>query len=210
MLSTFKIGLMLGLSIIISIGSQNIFVIKQGLRQDHAYLCAFTCFVSDLVLILLGVTGVSTLIIEFPIIKFSLLCFGVLFLTYYGLKAIWRAFKISNAADSLQLERGEKPLSSGLKLVLTGLSFSFLNPQAILDTMVIIGGNANHYEDNFRILFVIGAITASFVWFLGLALSTKFLSHYLTHPKVWRSFELISGMLMLGFALKFLSDLPFS
>lgn len=205
MFTTFKLGLLLGLSIIISIGAQNLFVIQQAMRNEYAYICAFTCVICDLILITLGVTGASALIIGVPVIKLALLVLGILFLVWYGAAAIKRGVNGEAVAQNVELLRnGQSAASSLSKIILLGLSFSLLNPQAILDTVVIIGSSANHYVAYAKYYFVAGAVAASLLWFIGLAAFAKYLSHKLMNKTFWQSLELVSGALMLVVAGSFL------
>lgn len=206
-MDSFKIGLLLGLSIIISIGSQNLFIIRQGFRDELPYLSALTCFLCDCFLIILGVSGISAIIMQFPVFKSVMLFLGAVFLMTYGLMAIKRSFdkiEIYKRLDNLQKQTEN---SSPIKLILIAISFSLLNPQAILDTLVIIGGNANHYNGQLKYYFVIGTVTASFIWFFSLALATHLFSKKLLNTKFWRLLEILSGILMIFFALVFVFKL---
>ena len=205
MLLTFKLGLLLGLSIIISIGAQNLFVIQQALRNEYTYVSALTCVFCDFILILSGVTGVSALILGLPIVKLALLSLGIIFLVWYGTAAIKRGMNGEAIARNVEfLRNGEATTVSLSKMILLGLSFSLLNPQAILDTVVIIGGSANQYAEYAKYFFVIGALTASFMWFVGLATITKLLSRKLLNKTFWRGLEFVSGSLMLVVAGSFM------
>lgn len=205
MLLTFKLGLLLGLSIIISIGAQNLFVIQQAMRNEYAYTCALTCVICDFILILLGATGPGILILELPSIRIILLSFGIVFLICYGVGALRRGINGEMAAFNIaSLTNDSQTVNSLGKMILLGLSFSLLNPQAILDTVVIIGGSANHYIDADKYVFVAGAMVASLLWFFGLALLAKCLSQKLMNKSFWRILELISGGLMIIVAGSFL------
>lgn len=205
MLMTFKVGLTLGLSIIGSIGAQNIFLIKQGVKSEHPYLCAFMCFLCDFILIILGVAGVGALLLKMPILKSVILAAGVIFLGVCGVKSIRHAFNYQAVLKGIEMIRANnESVVSISRLVILTLSFSLLNPQAILDTMVIIGGNANHYVSYPKYLFVAGTIAASFVWFFGLATATHYFSDRLMTVKFWRGLEFFSGSIMIVFAANFL------
>lgn len=204
----YKIGLLLGLSSIISIGAQNLFVIKQGLKNEYPYLCAFSCFLCDFILITLGTLGISHVISEYPVLRLALLVAGILLLMIYGTSAIKRGFNsMAIQHNLLGLAVEQYSNSSISKLLGLGLSFSILNPQAILDSMVIIGGSANHYAGQMKYLFVLGAITASFIWFFGLALLTSCFAKQIMVVKIWCAVEFTSGIMMLYFAIKFLLPL---
>lgn len=208
MFITFKLGMALGLSIIISLGAQNIYVIQQAIRNEYTYLCASTCFICDLILILLGATGMSALFIEFPLLKSLMLVMGSLFLIRYGYNAMKRGCKGGmNTTDLMNLENRIIKPQSPLKIILLGLSFSLLNPAAIMDTIVIIGGSANQYVDSEKYLFLIGSITASFIWFFGLATVAKVYLQKIASPLFWRMLDFVSGGLMLLIASGFIWQL---
>lgn len=209
MFGAFKIGWLLGLSIIISIGAQNLFLIKQGLRNEQPYLCAFMCFLCDFILISLGAIGVSEVILALPVLKFILLAFGVIFLAYYGSLAIKRGFDLP-AIDAYlkQIKEQNHQVTSTKKLILLALSFSVLNPQSLLDSTMIIGSNANYFNHEVKLLFVSGAITASFCWFFGISLATQYFGKKLMNSRFWSVLECISGISMIIFAFKFLLQLP--
>lgn len=205
MLLTFKTGMLLGLSIIISMGAQNLFLIKQGLRNEYPYLCAFMCFLCDSILIILSTAGVSVLILEFPLLKTILLILGVIFLMYYGSLAIKRGFNAAViSTDLMQLQELKQIKISAVKLIALTLLFSLLNPQAILDVTLIIGGNANHYNNLSKYFFVSGVLAASFIWFFGVAIATRYFGEKISNVKFWRALEYTSGFLMITFAIKFL------
>ena len=206
MLLSFQLGLLLGLGIITSIGAQNIFVIKQGVKRERPYLSAFICFLCDIALIVLGVTSVSALFIYFPGIKTGLLVLGVIFLSVYGSLALRTAFSRKRIQENLEkINQGLK--LSQWKIIMLALSFSLLNPQMMLDTLVIIGGSASHYAQQVKLFFVAGTMVASFIWFAGLSVTTTYFSRYLLTIKVWRGLEFFSGMVMWLFAIKFFLQL---
>lgn len=207
MIATFKLGMLLGLSIIISIGAQNLYIIQQAIRNEYTYLSALTCFICDVILITLGATGVSVVFIKFPMLKTAILLLGIIFLVWYGVKAIRRGIAGETVNEQFDAMKNAVKSNSLTKIVLLGLSFSLLNPAAILDTIVIIGGSANHYLVQEKYLFVAGTISASFVWFFGLAALTKHLSRKITSNLFWRTLDFVSGGLMLGIALNFVTQL---
>ncbi len=204
MLLAFKLGLMLGLSLIISIGTQNLFVIKQGLRNEHPYLAASLCTLCDFILIMAGATGVSMLFIEVPFLKIFLLAMGVIFLVYCGISAIRRGRDLPSIQETLAplVDKGFVKMPV-IKLILLALTFSFLNPQAILDTTMIIGSSANHYTAVDKYYFIVGAMAASFCWFFGIATATTLFGNKLMNVKFWSRLEYVSGFIMIAFAIKF-------
>lgn len=207
MITTFKLGMLLGLSIIISIGAQNLYIIQQAMRNEYTYLSALTCFMCDVILITLGATGLSVVFIKVPMLKTIIILLGILFLAWYGMQAIKRGLAGSTVSDQFAAMKNSVNPNSLTKIILLGLSFSLLNPAAILDTIVIIGGSANHYLANEKYLFIAGTISASFIWFFGLAALTKHLARKITHQFFWRILDFISGGLMLSIALNFITQL---
>lgn len=207
MFLTFKLGLLLGLSIIISIGSQNLFLIQQAMRDEYTYLCALICVVCDIILILLGAAGVSVLFLEFPLLKIVVLIMGILFLTWYGVGGLRRGFAGNHVQEDFDASQGSEQTTTSLsKIILLALSFSLLNPAAILDTVIIIGGSASHYENLDKYSYVAGTITASFVWFFGLAAITRYYAERIMSNLFWRMLDLVSGGLMLGIAAGFVGQ----
>lgn len=197
----FKTGLTLGLSLIMAIGAQNIFVIKQGLKKDHAYFSAFICSLSDSLLILLSVTSLGALMTQIPALKMILLTTGVLFLIYYGTHSIYSGIKNKN--ENINLNHSTLNLASSTKKIfLIALSFSLLNPHAILDTVVLIGGIANQYTREYQLEFAAGTIVASFIWFFGLTTAAKHCAKYLSHNTTWRALDIVSGTIMVVIAIK--------
>ena len=196
----FKMGLLLGFSLIISIGAQNLFLIRQGLKKEYAYLCALVCFACDVLLILLSVGNVGWAVNHYPWLHTLLLVAAILFLLGYGGMSLKSG--ISNSEDlKLQQDQSMKKKSLWL-LILTAVSFSLLNPQAIIDTVVMIGGYASHFPGEAQRPFVYGTLTASLLWFAGLTtISVKF-SHALESRRAWQILDISSGLLMVGLAIK--------
>lgn len=206
MFITFKIGMLLGLSIIISIGAQNLFVIQQALRNEYTYSSALICFLCDFILIVSGVAGLSAFLIKFPGLKLAILIFGILFLSWYGFKSLRRSFSIKSA-EIIQQTVNHASMTSLSKIILLGLSFSLLNPAAILDTIVIIGGSATQYIEMEKYFFIAGTIFASFIWFFGLAGISRYFSTKIMTGSIWRIMDFISGILMLSIAIGFLRQI---
>jgi len=202
-----RAGMTLGFSLIISLGPQNMFLIRQGLKREYAYLAALVCLLCDAFLIALSGTGLSHLILQFPILKNTLLIFGIVFLLVYGGRSLLSGYKnIKNQNKNLNLnETVISPSCTTLSIggiIITGLSFSILNPQAIIDTVVLIGGVVNQYPIQSQHLFILGAITSSLIWFYGLTTLSRSFSRYLKNPILWNGLEIISGLVMVGFAVK--------
>ena len=158
-------GALISGGLIIAIGAQNAFLLRQGLLgQKVLYACA-VCFVCDAVLITLGILGVGSILQTSPFFLNSLAMLGAIFLYWYGGSSFFRAFK---GNSHLHIEQGENKQQSVAKLMLTTLAITLLNPHVYLDTLVIIGGIGGTLNSEERNWFLLGSIIASFIWFFGL------------------------------------------
>ena len=189
-------GLLLGLSLITALGPQNVFLIRQGARRRHAALSALICFVCDIILVCASVMGLRQVLEYHPSIQIWLTWFGAAFLLFYGLRALKAA--LTPIAETSQ---EEKKSTSRLQIILLALSFSLLNPHAIIDSLVIIGSGSSQFPDNHQ-AFIFGVATASFLWFCSLTLTTHYFADVLSRATVWRRIEFFSGLLMLGLSVK--------
>ena len=189
-------GLVLGLSLIMALGPQNIFLIRQGTKRNHAILSAITCFCCDLILVFASITGLQEVLTHHPSLQIWMSWFGVLFLLYYGICALNKGLsKSSGKAAPL------KKTSNRLQIILLALGFSLLNPLAIIDSLVIIGGGSTQFPEH-QTLFLMGVITSSLLWFVSLTLTTYYFANTLARTTVWRRVELSSGLLMLFLSIK--------
>lgn len=183
-------GLLLGLSLIMALGPQNVFLIKQGARRNHAGLSALVCFLCDVVLAGASVAGLHRLLLLHPVLKTWMIWLGAAFLLYYAIKAL----KSGLSKKELDALHAPKP-HNRLQIVLFALGFSLLNPHAIIDTLVIIGSGSSQFPDH-KMAFLFGVITASLIWFSSLTLTTRYFSTVLIRTNVWQAIELLSGGLM--------------
>jgi L-lysine exporter family protein LysE/ArgO len=186
-------GLLTGLSLIIAIGAQNAFVLRQGLAKERVLVVVTICSLSDALLILLGVYGLGSLIESIPYALEIIRWFGIAYLLWFAYTSIKRAFQI----QSLKVD-GEKVV--GLKqIVLTTLAFTFLNPHVYLDTVIFLGG-LSHQFDKEEFLFAFGAISASFIWFFSLGFLASKLSKLMSKPVFWKVLDLGIALVMLSVA----------
>ena len=162
MLAAALTGLLTGASLIVAIGAQNAFVLRQGLAREHIGPVVAICAVSDLVLIAAGVAGIGTIVEEAPAAIDVVRWLGVAFLTWYGVTSLLRA----RHAGALQAEGG-RSLSRRGAVVRAG-AVSLLNPHVYLDTVLLVGSLAAHQGPTGRWWFAAGACLASILWFLGL------------------------------------------
>jgi L-lysine exporter family protein LysE/ArgO len=190
MLSAFFPGLLLGLSLIVAIGAQNAFVLRQGLRGEHVLAVCLTCAVSDAVLILVGVGGFAQASNWVPWLETATRYAGAAFLLAYGLRSFWAAARSGGAlapADTV-------PVSLGATLA-TCLALTWLNPHVYLDTVVLLGSVSTQFAAN-KGLFALGAMTASFVFFFSLGYGARLLRPAFARPGAWRVLELGIGIVM--------------
>ncbi|KTC64626.1 LysE family transporter (plasmid) [Legionella adelaidensis] len=191
-------GLMLGLSLIMALGPQNVFLIRQGALRKHAVLSALTCFFCDSLLITGSVAGLHHLLETHDSIRLIMICFGSLFLAYYGFITLKQCFTKKSAPV-----QAEQNLTTRWQIILLALSFSLLNPHAIIDSLVIIGGGSIQFPGHQK-EFLFGVLTSSLVWFSALTFSTYYFSKALTKATIWRRVEFCSGILMLFLSVKLL------
>lgn len=187
-------GFVLGFSLILAIGAQNAFVIRQGLRREHVFAVCLTCALSDAILIAAGVAGFGALAEAAPGLEQAMRYGGAAFLIWYGarnLLAAWRGGEVMDDA------RGTGNLRTAL---ITCLALTWLNPHVYLDTVVLLGSVSAQYAE--RLNFAIGAMTASFVFFFGLGYGARVLDPFFKKPGSWRVLDLIVGLTMWAIAAK--------
>ena len=187
-------GFLTGLSLIIAIGAQNAFVIRQGLLRQHVLLVVAICAISDAVLIFLGTGGLGTLIQGKPSLLELIRWFGVIYLTLFGIRTLRSAFK------SQSLDAGEGFAISKSKIVATCLALTFLNPHVYLDTVILLGSIANQFENN-RWFFAIGGATASLVWFTAIGFGARSASRFMSKPIFWKILYSIIATVMFTIAI---------
>lgn len=192
-ITLFK-GFATSASLIMAIGAQNAFVIRQGLARNYLFLTAFMCSILDAFLISLGIVGFGELITIYPELMNITKYFAIAFLVVYGFLSLKSAFK----AKSLTTHH---PVRSLQKTILLLLTFSLLNPHAYLDTVVLLGSIAAELPVNDQIYFGIGAVSASFIWFFSLTYGSHLLSPLLNHASTWRVIDILIAIMMWGIAL---------
>ena len=198
MLSAFLTGFFLGLSLIVAIGAQNIFVLRQGVLRQHIFYVALFCALSDAFLIFIGIVGISFFFNNF-VNQFADLLFGFssIWLASYGAVRLISAFK-SNS--TIQIETSTPKSLLPTLTILTVLTFA--NPHVYLDTMVLIGSVSQQFTGNTKILFAIGASLASFVFFFSLAYGAKLLAPIMQKPPSWRTLDFLIALIMFTIAIK--------
>jgi len=210
-ITTVLAGFGLGLSLIVAIGAQNLFVLRQGIRREHVVAVAAICAVSDAALIALGVSGIGLVLAAVPWLVDVIRWAGALFLVGYGLLAARRALRPSGqtlAVDAADETAAPPTASSGAvgartrlaPVILTCLALTWLNPHVYLDTVFLLGSVASTHGGG-RWLFAGGAMAASILWFFGLAFGARFLGRWLATPRAWRILDGVIAVVMIGIAV---------
>jgi L-lysine exporter family protein LysE/ArgO len=182
--------------LIIAIGAQNAYVLRQGLKRQHRFATASICFLCDATLITIGTIGFGTLSEKIPEITNIFVWAGAVFLLFYGLQS----FKSAFAPAALDMNKQDiKPTSLWSNVLMT-LALSLLNPHVYLDTVALVGGLANQYPTSQRLLFVLGGSVASFIWFFSLAYGAAWLAPFFQRPSAWKILDTVIGCIMLFIA----------
>jgi len=192
-------GFLSGAALIIAIGAQNSFVLRQGIRREHVLPVVLVCAGADALLIVAGVAGLGALIQSMPIVLDVARYGGAAFLAAYGLAAARRA-----------LQPHEMTVDSGVRTSLgaamtTCLAFTFLNPHVYLDTVILLGSLASQRGDSGRWVFGVGAVAASFVWFFALGYGARLLGPLFSKPMAWRVLDSLIALIMLGLGITLLA-----
>ena len=187
-------GLLTGLSLIIAIGAQNAFVLRQGLRDAHVGVSVAICAVSDLALILAGVGGIGALVEQAPTALVVVRWLGVAFLTGYGASSLLRVLRPGT------LRAADRGAATRRTAVVTALALTWLNPHVYLDTVLMLGSISAQHGPEGRWWFGGGAALGSLVWFAGLGWGARRASGLLASPRAWRVLDVLIGLTMLGLA----------
>lgn len=194
-------GFSLSLSLILAIGSQNAFVLRQGLKKEHVFVVCLICAVSDAILISLGVSGFSLIINTIPWIEPLARYGGALFLFIYGAMNFWSALNTNES-----LNPAENKTSSLSKIVITCLALTWLNPHVYLDTLMLLGSISTQYVGQ-KLEFGIGAVSASFFFFFSLGYGARALRPFFEKPTSWKILDFMIGCIMWGIAFSLVNGL---
>lgn len=197
-LAPFVSGFLLSAALIVAIGAQNLFVLRQGLRREHVGAIVLFCGGADAALILLGVMGAGALLGAVPRLTRALAMAGAAFLTWHGAKALRRM----TAGEAMQAAPGA-PLTLGRALAATA-GFTLLNPHVYLDTVLLMGAAGSTQPMPLRPLFAAGAATASILWFTALGYGARLLAPMFARPLAWRVLDALVGIVMLALAASLL------
>lgn len=189
-------GFATGLSLIVAIGAQNAFVLRQGIRREHVGAAVLICMVSDILLIFAGIAGLGALLEVAPWFITVARLGGAGFLLIYAVFAALRALK----PQSLTTKSEE--FGSTLKsVILTTLALTWLNPHVYLDTVVLLGSIASAQGSTGRWLFGAGAALGSILWFSALGFGARYLRGFFASPRSWRILDGIIAAIMIVLAL---------
>ncbi|MEW9873337.1 LysE/ArgO family amino acid transporter [Arthrobacter sp. HS15c] len=191
------LGFGTGLALIVAIGSQNAFVLRQGIRGEHVAAVVLVCSVSDALLIAAGIAGIGALVEANPVVVGVARYAGAAFLVGYGVMAARRAIR----PGALKASGHQKALRAGAA-VSTVLALTWLNPHVYLDTVLLLGSVANQQSKDLRWWFGAGAIAASIVWFSALGFGARILRPFFARPSSWRILDGLIAVVMLALGLR--------
>ncbi|MGM3173015.1 LysE/ArgO family amino acid transporter [Dickeya lacustris] len=195
----FITGFMSSAGLIVAIGAQNSFVLRQGMRREHIFWVSSVCFLCDMLLMTLGVLGLGKMINDSLPALITLTLAGVIFLLWYGynaLKSAWRGnhqLTLATSAESLRQRR---------TVIGATLAVSLLNPHVYLDTVAIIGGISSAIAPELKLFYLAGAISASGLWFYTIGYTAAACSRYFAKPVTWRIIDSLIGCYMIIMALQ--------
>jgi len=187
-------GLFTGLSLIIAIGAQNAFVIRQGLNKQYVFLVVGVCSASDALLIVLGVGGLGQLLQRHPTILDFIKWFGVLYLTWFGVRSLLAVFK------DQALVAANEAKTSFKQVIGRTLGFTFLNPHVYLDTVIFLGGIGSQFKTH-KWDFAVGAVISSILWFTSIGFGAKAASKFMSRPIFWKILDGFIALVMFTLAL---------
>ena len=182
--------------LIMAIGAQNAFVLRQGLRREHVLGVVLVCALSDAILIQAGVWGMGVAVAAHPSLAWGARWLGAAFLVLYGLQAAARAWRPGALAVG-----GQGATGGARAAVLTALAMTWLNPHVYVDTVLLLGAIASPYEAAPRAGFAVGASAASMLWFLGLGYGARWLAPLFETPAAWRVLDASIAVTMLVLAV---------
>ena len=194
MVSSFLTGLVAGLTLIVAIGAQNAYVLRQGLRREHLGVVVAICAVSDVVLIAAGVAGIGVVVERAPTAIDVVRWMGVAFLTVYGLMSLNRARRAET------LHAAGNGTTSRVGVVVRATALTWVNPHVYLDTVVLLGSLAATHGSEGRWWFGAGAAIGSLLWFTALGYGARRAHRLLASPRVWQVLDVLIGLTMLAIA----------
>jgi len=189
--SVFLQGLALSLGLIVAIGAQNAFVLRQGLRREHVASVVLFCALSDALLMAAGVLGMGQALGERPMVAQALALAGAVFLAVYGWKALRRALQQNGL-----LANQEGDGLTWAAAMAQAAAFTLLNPHVYLDTVLLVGSIGAQQPAGLQPWFVAGASSASLLWFCALGFGARWLAPLFAQPRAWQVLDILIGLTM--------------
>lgn len=199
-MATFLTGFAMSAALIMAIGAQNLFVLRQGLKREHVGPVVLFCGSADAILIAAGVGGVGAVLGAMPQLTLALTVGGSAFLSWYGFKAFGRIAAPQAMTMTMQ------PAGTLRRALSATAAFTFLNPHVYLDTVLLMGAAGSAHPPALRPVFVAGAATASITWFAALGYGARILTPVFTCPNAWRVLDAIVGTTMFALAASLLIE----
>ncbi|HWC20730.1 MAG TPA: LysE/ArgO family amino acid transporter [Flexivirga sp.] len=193
MLSALLTGLFTGLSLIVAIGAQNAFVLRQGLSREHIGTVILICIAGDVLLITAGVAGVGAVIQSHPAVLTVCRWLGAAYLVWFGIRSLLAARHPSTLGTGTPAARGS--------VAVVALTITFLNPHVYLDTVLMLGNIANQQGTTARWWFAVGACLGSIAWFTVIGYGARYAARWMSRPGTWRVLDVLVGLTMLTVAL---------
>ncbi len=200
MIAATLTGFASAFSLILAIGAQNAFVLRQGLMRAHIFWICLVCALSDAVLIAAGVAGFGVMVGSAPWLPRAMALAGAAFLLVYGALRARAAWVGGHAIDGAETAKGLRAA------LLTCLAFTWLNPHVYLDTLALLGAISTSFEGTARLAFGLGAVTASFVFFFGLGYGARLLAPVMRSPRAWRWLDAGTALIMWALAAGLLAS----
>ncbi|MEZ5657120.1 MAG: LysE/ArgO family amino acid transporter [Burkholderiaceae bacterium] len=191
----FAQGLALSLGLIVAIGAQNAFVLRQGLRREHVVSVVAFCALADALLITAGVMGMAQALARNAWLARALALFGAAFLAFYG----WRALQRARRPQQLDVVRGGAG-SSRTAVLAQAAAFTLLNPHVYLDTVLLVGSIGARHPGPLQAWFIAGAASASALWFGLLGFGARRVAPWFAHPRAWQILDAVIAVMMFGLA----------
>ena len=195
-MSSFLPGFLTMASLIVAIGAQNAYVLRQGLAREHVGLVVAICALSDLVLITAGVAGIGRIVEHAPWVLDVVRWLGVAFLTWYGVSSLRRA------RNAESLHAAGRTVTSRRAAAARMTALTWLNPHVYLDTVLLLGAIANHQGPQGRWWFAAGACVASIAWFAGLGFGARLAGRWLASARAWQVLDVLIGVVMIAIAVR--------
>lgn len=199
--SDFIQGFLLELGLVMTVGLQSAFILKQGIRREYVIVAVLTCFFSETLLVTIGIAGMGALVRSIPHLYEIITGIGIVFLLFYAGKSLYSAVKKN---DYIVINNDDKRLVSKKEVLLSGLAFALLNPHVIIDTTIMGSLAANFYPHHW--IFGFGVISAAFFWYAFLGTIGATLAKPLNHPKTWKVINIFIAVLCIYMASQFIQN----